>query len=434
MSGTAWVGRQIPGRVGSLIAGSAGLQEAANKKDNKGWGRITGAAARATLYASQKARSGTFDARNAAIPTSVIGAAIESTIGRTTIGKKLGFNDVNIPSVRMDSLVQDMNLLGKGGTKGFKETREESEKRVGEREAKATSELALAKAKEDVRKGASVDPTTPEGKDAIDKMEKALAKLSDKQTEELVASNRELLKRLNFANAISVKQLEAINKSDKFSDEEKGILRGNRFKDIEAIGDTVGLAAIEKKKIGTIPLTPDEVVAIARVEKARKKTKDLSDSELEMINPDYFAPETPEGREFISQLKGGQIETITKNKNGKFSTTQRERVKEERLRPLKEALERGNIKEAQKLVRGADIKTMVGYMKVDGRGTPPVKIALDPAILPIYTPKTLQRMASNDDMTDNDISTLRAALLTHGNPAAKAWLTNPKTGEIEFPA
>lgn len=426
VGGTAWAGRQTIGRTGKYFSENASLQKAAKERTG-----FVGAASRLGLYASKQARSGTFDARNATIPTNVVGDMIEGTAGRTKIGKKLGLNDVNIPGVAMSSIVKDMDMLGKGGEKGYKETKEESEKRVRDREAKAASELSIAQAKKDIMEGtkSGVAPGTP----AYDAMEKAITKLSDKETETLVANNRELLQSLNFANAISVKQLEAINKSDQFSDDEKGQLKINRFKEIEEIDDASGIAALA---IPVTARTPDQAAAAARVEKARTRVKGLADSELEMMSPNYFDPTRPEGKEFISQLKGSQVDTI--NKSSKFSSTQKEDVKKERLRPLLDALTAGNVATSQSIVRKADIKTKVGFMKPTG--TPPVIIALHPDILPIYTPKMLQRMAAHDDMSDDDIHNLRLALLGPTGTGAPGvptgtinWLNDPNKGAIEFP-
>ena len=399
IGGTAWLGRKTVGNAGKSISENASLQRAAKEKTG-----FSGAAARFALSASKGAGSATFDARNAAIPTGLVGSTIEGTLGRTKFGKKLGLNDVGIPSVPINKFVSDMDILGKGGTKGYKEIREEKDKRIHDRDAKAASELALAEAKEAVNVGAKA----PLGSPAIDAMEKALSKLSTKETEALVASNGELLDSQNFANSISVQQLEAINKSDQFSEAEKSRLKSNRFKEIEAINDPAGLAAL------AVPVgvrTPAQVADAARVETARTRVKGLSDSELEMINPNYLDPARPEGREFISQLKGSQADAIISNKGGKFTTTQKENVKRERMRPLIDALIAGRATDAQTIVRKADIKTKVSYMKVDGPGTPPIKIALDSNVLPIYTVKMLQRMALHDDMSDQDIHDLRMAIL-----------------------
>lgn len=426
---TAWAGRKSFGLVGDKISKNAWLQESANK-DRKGFrGRVAGGFSRLGLYTAEKARDATFDVRNATIPTSVVGDAIRGTVGRTKAGKALGLNDVNIPSVGVGSLGVNTAILGKAGTKGYKQAKAESDKRVQERDAIAKSEWEMAKKQNDIKKGAKAAVGSPE----YQAMEKALASLSDKQTETLVANNRELLNSLNFANAISVKQLEAINKSDQFSEYEKNNFKNNRFKEIEDIDDAAGLAALA---IPVAMRTPAQAVAAARVQKARDRVKGLADSELEMINSNYINPSTPEGREFISQLKQGQVDTI--NKSGKFSSAQKNDVQTERLRPLINAITSGNTTLSQSLVRGSDIKTKVGYMKP--KGTPPIIIATHPDILPIYTPKMLQRMANHDDMSDSDIHTLRSALLGPtgmGAPGVSTgtitWLIDSNKGALEFP-
>jgi len=337
-----------------------------------------------------------------------------------------------------------------------------SDKVRSDREAKNKNELELAEARDKVIKGKDAAKGTPE----YEAMEQALAKLSEKQTETLVANNRELLESLNFANSISVKQLEALNKSDKLSDEEKGRLKEKRFSAIEYLNDAGGLAALALPA-GTV-LTPDQQAAKDRVIAARKKVSGLSDSELEMVDPDLLvAANDPEGirvlstipaasrtpeqvatadrtersRAFIAQMKGGQVDAIISNKSGKYTTTQKDSVSKERMRPFVEALAGGaaRIADIERVVRGANIKTKVSYMKLDGPGVPPIKIAMDPNVLPLWTPKVLRQMALHEDSNDNDIHELRVALLGStgtGAPGVSTavvdWLTTGD-GAIDFP-
>jgi hypothetical protein len=138
--------------------------------------------------------------------------------------------------------------------------------------------------------------------------------------------------------------------------------------------------------------------------------------------------------EFISQLKPGQAETITTNKNGKFTSSQANNVKTHRAKPLMDALASGVALDIRREIKKADIKTKVSYMKTNGpAGTP---IALDNNVLDTYDIKTLQRMALHENMTDGDISDLRGALIRRlpvGN-AVRNWLEDPNKGVIEFPA
>ncbi len=379
IGGTAWALRTSVGQTGKYLSEKAGLQSA-TKSDN----RFKRTLARGALYASEKVRSATFDARNASIPTSVVGDAIQGTLGRTKFGKKLGLDDVNIPSVAMGTIVKDMDLLGKGGDKGYKEAKEESAKRVRDREAASASELAIAQAKKDIMDG--VGATV--GSTAYDTMEKALAKLSDKETEALVASNRELLKSQNLANAISVKQLEALNKSDQFSEDEKKSLKGMRFKTIDdaMVAGGTGAATV------------------------RSNIRNLTDSELEMINPEHL-----QDADFVSHLKSPQFESI--NKSGKFTTSQKEKLRAARRKPLADALVRRNVADIEKALKA------LGPKEIASIDIANLKI---PTMLEAYKPSLLKRMAP--EMNPADVLELRDAIVAAaGMPGASTNVTKLNT-------
>lgn len=406
VGGTAWLGRTSVGQAGKYFSENAKLQGA-----TKSTNFLARTSARAALYASEKARSATFDARNASIPTSVVGDAIQGTLGRTKYGKKLGLDDVNIPSVAMGTIVKDMDILGKGGDKGYKETKEESAKRVRDREAASASELALAQAKKDIMDGIGAIVGSP----AYDTMEKALAKLSDKETEALVASNRELLKSQNFANVISVKQLEALNKSDQFSEEEKKSLKGTRFK---IINDAMAIGGG-----GAISVS--------------KNIKALSDSELEMIEPDHL-----KSTDFIKEMRPAQAETIIKS--NKFTTSQKDGFKNARKAPLLDALDttRPGYAPSPGVVKDMITKTLgpkdvAGLMStnatfVDHTGTTVTdSILTHPEVLNVFTPNLLKRMVP--EMSAVDIEKLHDVIEDAGTtPGASSnvtklatWLTTP---------
>ncbi len=394
--GTSWAMRSSVGKLGNKFSNSTWLQTQANKERKGFGGALIGGVARATLDTSKKAASGTFDLRNAKVPTSIVGDVVRGTVGRTGFGKALGLDDVNIKDIDVGQ-----NLTGKdfgtSATKGYKESRAESDKRVQERDSARMAEWKLAEAKQVVIKGS----TAPVGSTLIGEMEKALAKLSDKETEALVASNRELLRSQNFANAISVKQLEAINKSDQFSESEKTRLKDTRFADINA-----AVAA------GT-------ATAISSV---KGKIKGLSDSELEMLEASHFGDEN-----FVAELRPAQFEFVT-TKSSKFTTSQKQTTKNIRIEPLMRALRAGNITNIQTLIRKVDHKTLARFMNTPGRGGIP--IALDPAVLPTYNPKMLTRMA--DEMNDADKLTLKTAIIAGGNTTTINWLNDPDKGGTMF--
>jgi len=413
MGGGAWLGRRSAGYVGNSMANNVNLQEKASDNNKNIASRML---AKTALYSARTSRDATFDVRNASVP---------GMPNMTPIG----------------SYMSNIAGLGKGDEKGYKQEKEDKDKKKRDKEAKNSDELAVAQAKRDIVAGSKNTASQTE----IDAMEKALAKLSDKQTETLVAGNRELLNSLNFANSISVKQLEALNKSDQFSDSEKDTLKGHRFSQLASINDAAGLAAIDVRTKGTRALTPVEDAAAKVVDDARAKAKGLSDSEFEMIDSENFNTTSTDpvvkarAQEFVSQLRPAQADTIINNKGGKFSSTLRTNVKSERIRPLMDALTASPRTPAHKatiesLIKKADIKTKISYLKTKVIGG--VNVGLDLDALPAYDVKTLQRMALNDDMSADDISTLRARLLASMtvSKVVKDWLTDVAKGEIDFPA
>ncbi len=421
MGGGAWAGRKTIGNIGANRADNAQLQEDANTK--KGFG---GAWARTKLYTARTARDATFDVRNASVPTNVAGDLIGGTVGRTRAGKALGLNDVNIPSIAVGAPMANLTGVGKGGTKGYAETKQESEKRVRDGETANATELALAQARKAVTEGAKTGATPVQ----IDAMEKALSKLSDKQTESLVASDRELLNSLNFANTISVKQLEAINKSDQFSDTEKDNLKNHRFAEIQAINDPAGLAALA---IPAAARTPIQITDATRVETARGRVKGLSDSEIEMLDTTYLTDP-----EFVSQLRPAQFESIAKS--NKFTSGQKKTLRETRVSPLLDALDTARgprhapnpalVKRT--ITKGMTIKDVAGLMGTNATFTDhtgtivTASVLTHPEVLNQYSPNMLKRMGQ--EMTSGDIQTLRDVIEDAGTtPGASPHLVSLAT-------
>ncbi len=418
--GTGWLGRQTLGRTGAYIADNANLQRSA--KEDTG---IKGAASRLTLYGARQARSGTFDARNATVPTSAVGDLVEGTAGRTRVGKAMGLNDVNIPDIPAAAPLSSLAGTGRGGNKGFVEEQKEKGERIRKQEAANAAELAIAEARQAVIEGAQSTATTAQ----IDAMEKALSKLSDKQTEALVTSNRELLDSQNFANKISVKQLEALNKSDQLSDDEKDKLKNKRFAEIEAINDGPGLAALA---IPAGQRTPIQAEAAKRVETARGRIKGLSDSEIEMLDTSYLSRS-----EFVSELRPAQVESIIKS--NKFTSGQKQAVRNTRLAQLLDALDTSRPNHTanpalvkRMITKGLSVKDVAGLAGTNVTFVNPAgaqvteSILVHPEVLNQYSANMLKRMGQ--EMSSADIQMIRDAIDTAAQvPNAPQKIQNLRT-------
>jgi hypothetical protein len=248
----------------------------------------------------------------------------------------------------------------------------------------------------------------------VDKMEKSMAKLTDKETETLVFTNKKLLESQAFATKISVQQLEALNKSDKFSEGEKESLKTERFKVINSALATGGAGA---------PAVSKEIKA-------------LTDKELEMIDSSHL-----QNPDFISQLRPAQMEAI--QKSNKFTSGQKASVKNLKKAPLLGALDltnpsylpnpnivRNTIGKMNAKELAALMSQNVTYVDILTGTNVTASILTHPEVLPLLKPNKLQQMVL--EMNDSDIQTLRTALLAGGSPATVAWLNNPMTGGSVF--
>lgn len=479
--GTAWIGRRTLGYAGSGIASSADLQSEASRSRKGVWDSVAGATARTVLYSARTARDATYDGRNASVPTSMIGDVIRGTLGRTEKGKAMGLNDVNTGSIPIMGGVSDSLGAGKGGTTTYESEKKESSKRVRDRETADNNELAVAQAKEKIKTGSINGASATE----IEEMEKALAKLTDKQTAELVDGNRELLDSQNFANALSIKQLEALNKNDLLDDSDKQTLKDSRFFSINQGMQTMRtnpgsmtaaqtsalhkeIRSLGKSELEMLDssyfsddtfvnnLKPSQIEAINKsdnfsttqkeeIHKVRFSTiitamgaggagivvpnspaasaiKSLTDSELETINRDYLTNPT-----FVAQLKSSQIEAVTKSND--FTRVQKDNLKALRRAPLDAALAAGNGTVAIGIVQGMSPEEVAAL----GRNAAGQSIIRDAYLQPAYTPNMLKRMAAK--MTTGDIQALRGDLLSAGAGTKQDtidWLEDPAGGVVDF--
>ncbi|MBI2086789.1 MAG: hypothetical protein HYT69_01295 [Candidatus Zambryskibacteria bacterium] len=348
-------------------AGRYGLGGAAEVfKESKLYKRLEArspdsAMARLTLAAADKTRKASFDVRGSRVGGILAGVGLEA------------------------------GQAQQGGIEAERKAVEEFFERPGTEAHKKRQERGRAAQNElDIIAGATLG--APAG--AVTAMEKAMAKMSDKEIEAIVDSNRKLLESQAFANALSVKQLEALNKSDKISETEKDTLKARRFNTINAAMAVGGAGA----------------AAVAADIKA------LSDPELEMINPAYLTDQ-----DFVGQLRGGQVEAI--NKSNKFTRRQKDEFKAVRREPLDTAIAAGNAAVAQDELRKFSPK------EITALGMPTMT---NPIVLGAYTPNVLKRMAT--EMNTANIQTLRTLLLVTfpAGTATGDWLRDANTGVVDF--
>ena len=398
--GLGWAGRTSAGRLGTATAESAALQTSANKQRSGFLDRTKGAASRLALYASKKAGGGTYDVRNATIPTSVIGAAIEGTVGRTRVGKALGLHDVPIPSIQVGAFAAGQTGVGEGGKKSFVDIREESRKRVETRENTKEEELRKAKSKAAIQAGMATGASATE----ITEMQKIIKDMTNK---EVAALEQNTLANKNVAEALTAQHLKAINDGDK-SETDKREIFTKHFANVSVAVEALGNPAI------LATLTPAQ-------ETAHKNTiKNISEKEMDFIPTSVFDPNkldpttpagaTPEGarsRAFLKTITQGQVDSLTKG--DKLIASEKQAVKDARIRPLNDAFATGNWigtpNSAVEIMRGMKPETLVQLD--DAKLT-------DMHILELYSPALLNKMAVRSELTEGKALAIRTAILTAG--------------------
>lgn len=388
--GVGLAGRKTLGWYGSKAAADVSLQERAAKQ--KGF---AGMSARLGLGVAKKMRSGSFDARRAVIPGRAIGEAIEGTVGRTAIGRRMGLDDVNVlQNAEIGAFAAGQAGVGQGREGGYVERQQEKKKRIQERQKIRTDEARQVGHEADIADnipdmaeydrlqsaaaaagGAHNLPPQDQQRLAelqpkADSLEKAIGNSTTKEIEAIVGSNRELLKSQEFANRISVQQLEAIIKSDQFSEDEKQGLKDNRFASINA------------------------AVAAGNPANARGAIRGLSDSELEMIDPSHFSDAG-----FVSQMRPAQIEAV--NKSSRFTSSQKAALRTSRRQPLFNALDTGDVSAAKTAVRELGHKEIAALDMAK---------LTDSTMLQVYTPQILKRLAP--EMNPADVPTLKNAIIS----------------------
>jgi hypothetical protein len=432
-----FAGRRTLGLAGSVVANNANLQKAADEKPG-----FAGAAARLGLYASRKARSGTFDVRNASVPTSVINDAVRGTIGRTNVGRKIGLDRFDeIGNIAVSPLIPGSGDFGKGAEKGFRERKADSVEKFDKINKANSEELRIAEASAAIKSGVPIadavaaatakdskHEASDDEKKVIDNMEKAIAKMSDKEIETLVTGNKKLLESQAFATRISSQQLEALNKTDKLNESEKDTLKNQRFGKI-----TLGLSnhaeAIEKARTtGTPAPTLDSGVAGG--------IRALGDKELEMVSADYF-----NNPEFVLALKPSQVEAIMKS--GKFTGSQKKTIGDIRKSPFIEAIDSSKAKYDAKKDNAKTIKEFItkkftpkdiaGIMGTKYKIRDPkdntkeieVSLLTHPDVIKSFKPNILKKMAA--EMSSEDITTLRETIETDTSTetdSIRKWLNS----------
>lgn len=423
-----WAGRRTIGWGGSVIADRADLQKAANE----GTG-VRGAAARLALYTAKKARSGTFDARNATIPTNALGDAVRGTAGRTALGKKLGLDRTEFASISAGAYAAAATGSGTGVKDGFVERRDAKTKRMEAERKKASDEYRMVEGRAAIESVVDKDGNTKATATAIEisEMQKVVKEMS---TKEVTALEANTLANEKVAEALTVNHLKAIDddKEGRFSEENKNKIFEKHFNKVnEAV---------------TAMADPTIWGALSTDEQNRHKNtiRNISSKEMEYVPTSIFDPNqlsaaTPEGeksRQFLKSLLFPQVEDLLKG--DKLLASEKIAVREERERPLREAFALGSWATVKDIMQKMPEPALVVMEANYNPATPNVPTLDHPEVVGIYSPSVLNKMAAQAGFGAPKRNAVRAAVLDKvtgptADPRLKAAftaLTTPRRGML----
>ena len=329
----AWVGRNTIGRGSEKLAESRMLNRLASRPGPlRGIGRWG-------VRQSQKGASATFDTR-----ATSAGAALSA---------------------------------GKAGVGGFTERKKKTE----EETRKAQDRYEVAEAKNAINRGlkeekAAASAGRPADPAIMKTMTDAIAKMSNSQVEALVTGNKELLDSESFAQTISLRQLEALNKNVELSENDKKTLANSRFADINA--------AVERVARGGPDFDPAE----------KKRIQGLADRELDLLNRKHFELE-----DFVEVIKPSQMEYIM-TKSDDFT-----RVEKNELNNRREMAHSRSVVGIPANITDMDVKDIA---RLEPR------IVNDISVLQHLSAKKLKRLAG--EIKDSQANAIRGVIT--GAPAA----------------
>jgi len=398
--GAGALGRRSFGNIGARVAENPELI----KKVEEG---TASRKERLQLWAGRKLASSSFDLRNTAV-------SVPNIIAKSEVGRALDLDTLS--PIKVGGFAADISGsgVGKGTTAGgVRERAEAREKRVREDEKVSAENLKKAETKLAMQAGieaasAAVAGRTPAQQDAIKELVKTIKNMSDKDIEGQKASTLAIQE---VAEELSARQLEKIQGSDKFNEDEKKKIIDTHFAPINT--------AITSVQAGTASEAQKNIL------------KNLSDKEIEMLPEELFDTNRPEARAFIKSLSQGQIDNITKTGNSKFTNTQKQAIKEERARPLKDAFTTNNWAVARTELEKAGA---TGIAKMPGfdPAHPNIPSMNHDEILEIYTPSLLMKLAGQSDFNSVKSSALRASIIqaAHASPTISQAITALQTPAV----
>ncbi len=281
---------------------------------------------------------------------------------------------------------------------------------------------------------------------SIDAMEQAVNKLTDKEIEAFVEEmGADKFASSGIMERVNVRQLQALNKSEKFTEAEKTGFVEARLKPISATikeADTL-------RNLGV--LNQDQQKKLADLDgDIKKRIRAINDQEMEIVGNKILENKELENQA-IKHMTGGQYDGI--QKSNAFTRTQKSNVKDAREKPLKEAFEAAEKihKTIMELPAGTpipqnlldsshdaeqNIGSLLKTMKAGDIAKLDTKILKHDATVAVLTPAMMNKFV--DELEPSTLKEIgekitkqnRAMVAAGGKHAAIDFITKGKTAEF----
>lgn len=390
--GVGGLGRNTLGRAANMYAKSTAFKNIAEKP---GRGFVGGLVTKGFVGGVKGTAAGSFDIRN----TSAGKAAAKQTEA-----------DFGTPG-------------GTGGFEAIKKAKDEKEKEKKEAakryETRQNVDAAVKTLSESIT-GLIDEETKQRREQAEHILQKNIPRLSIKEIETLGAK---MFKNEHVVSSLTPSQMEAIDKSEKFSDTDKIEITQARRKPLETALGNID----ENPRTGESPEDADK-----RVKQAETIIRNISDKELENLPYDLITSPT-----FAQNITQHQADHLGKSYN--LTTVQKQKIKDLRTAPIKDAFK------PSEFVGPAGPDTYTSMDKAIGniRKMDAKTIAkLDTSILThpyfmkkLYRPNFLQKIAMAEGMTPAKLDAIRTAVEDSPDPAmatVKSWMQDDAKGGAHF--
>ncbi|GEM_PF-3653790 len=415
---TGWVGRNTVGRAAGAVGNSNAVDRLANRQG------FVGSIGKGIKRTASDVAKGSYDVRDAKIPGTkgTLGAGVAYGMSQGT-GAKVDF----------------------GSAKTDKERKEKENKERAEKDRKVGTERVLGRGVRPELTAAqrtSMGPVAAATYDAERDREKTeiTRTFNNMTTSEITGLRADDMVR--HADYLSPRHIEALDKSDKFTEQEKAKIKEAHFARTNRAVDAIRAdreyteymaLPVPARTAASAAMPRDQYQRIMEVQRAvatnptayrtgvdahRTHVRGLTDQQLNVINPEMYNVTSPDSsiqnraETFVDSVSRPQFDRIVNNDRN--TEAQRNSLKQSRVRDIVASLTPGN--PSYNIPSAA---TKIGKMHPKDIAQIDISLITDPRILAAFNPNKLASLAKDDTMSEANRGLLKTRIITASIGAAR---------------